>query len=131
MNQAAERMVRHHGGCHCGKVAFWVEAPANITAYECNCSICSCYGYLHLIVPKERFRLSSGQENLASYRFHTCVADHLFCKSCGVKSYYVPRSHPDGYSVNVRCLEKKNIRSIDIIPFDGNNWERNVDSIRN
>lgn len=107
-----------------------MDAPASITAYECSCSICSSLGYLHLIVPADRFRLSTGREHLVSYRFHTCVAEHLFCGSCGVKSFYVPRSHPDGYSVNVRCLEKKSLKSIEVLPFDGVNWERNVDSLR-
>jgi hypothetical protein len=119
-------VVVHRGGCHCGRVAFEVEAPADIEAIECNCSICSKSGYLHLIVPKERFRLLRGAEDLATYTFNTRVAKHLFCRVCGVKSFYVPRSHPDGYSVNVRCLEKGTIRSVAVRFFDGENWERSV-----
>jgi hypothetical protein len=119
-------LVKHAGGCHCGRVKFAVQAPADIEAIECNCSICSTSGFLHLIVPKSRFVLIQGQEALTTYTFNTGVAKHLFCKVCGVKSFYVPRSNPDGYSVNVRCLESGNISNITVKPFDGQNWERHA-----
>jgi hypothetical protein len=122
-------MARHRGGCHCGKVSFEIEAPADIEAYECNCSMCSKFGYLHLMVTKSQFRLLSGDEHLVSYRFNTGVADHLFCGSCGVKSFYVPRSHPDGYSVNVRCLDRTGVRSVKVLPFDGANWEKSMGEV--
>src|SRR4030095_2462129 len=115
--------IKHKGGCHCGGVTFEVEAPAEIEAYECNCSICSKSGFLHLIVPKSRFTLIQGSESLSTYTFNTGVAKHLFCKMCGVKSFYIPRSHPDGYSVNVRCLEPATIGKITVRPIDGKNWE--------
>lgn len=121
----------HRGGCHCGAVRFEVQAPADLQVTECNCSICSKSGYLHLIVPKEDFKLISGEDNLATYTFDTHEAKHLFCKTCGVKSFYVPRSHPDGYSVNVRCLEESGIESINVTPFDGKNWEAHIDELRN
>ena len=116
-------LVKHSGGCHCGRVKFEVEAEAEIEAVECNCSICSKSGFLHLIVPKSRFTLIQGSESLSTYTFNTGVAKHLFCKMCGVKSFYIPRSHPDGYSVNVRCLEPATIGKITVRPFDGRNWE--------
>jgi hypothetical protein len=116
-------LVKHSGGCHCGRVRFQVEAEAEIDAVECNCSICSKSGFLHLIVPKSRFTLIQGSESLSTYTFNTGVAKHLFCKTCGVKSFYIPRSHPDGYSVNVRCLEPATIGKITVRPFDGKNWE--------
>lgn len=116
-------MVKHIGGCHCGRVRFEVEAPAEIEAIECNCSVCSKSGFLHLIVPESRFVLIRGSEDLATYTFNTRVAKHLFCKVCGIKSFYVPRSNPDGYSVNVRCLEPSTITRIIVKPFDGKNWE--------
>jgi len=116
-------MATHRGGCHCGRVKFEVEAPDEIEAAECNCSICSKSGYLHLIVPRSRFRLLQGSDCLSGYRFHTGIAKHLFCKVCGIKSFYVPRSNLDGYSVNVRCLEPATIAAVKITPFDGGNWE--------
>ena len=116
-------MIKHSGGCHCGRVRFEVRAPAELEATECNCSICSKSGYLHLIVPSSRFTLLQGSEHLTSYTFNTGVARHCFCSVCGVKSFYVPRSHPDGYSVNVRCLDPASIQSLSVKDFDGQNWE--------
>jgi len=115
--------VVHAGGCHCGRVRFEVTAPASISVAECNCSICAKSAYLHLIVPKSRFRLLQGEEFLTNYRFNTGVAQHLFCKVCGIKSFYVPRSHPDGISVNARCLDPGTVEHMEVRPFDGVNWE--------
>lgn len=115
--------MKHAGGCHCGRVRFEVEAPARIEVAECNCSICSKVGYLHLIVPADRFRLLEGREALTTYTFNTGIAQHYFCKHCGVKSFYIPRSHPDGVSVNARCLEGDTIESMSVRPFDGRHWE--------
>jgi hypothetical protein len=115
----------HTGSCHCGAVAIEVEAPPDIEAYECNCSMCERTAFLHLIVPASRFKLLRGQESLTTYTFNTGVAKHLFCRVCGVKPFYVPRSNPDGYSVNVRCLDRSTVRSITVRLFDGRNWEAN------
>ena len=119
-------LVTHRGGCHCGDVAFEVEAPARLTAQDCNCSMCSMTGYLHLIVPASRFRLLRGGDRLTAYTFNTGVARHLFCRRCGIKSFYVPRSNPDGYSVNARCLDRSTIVDLEIEPFDGRNWEQSA-----
>ena len=114
---------KHTGGCHCGRVRFEVEAPARIEVAECNCSICAKVGYLHLIVPADRFRLLGGRDELTTYTFNTGVAQHYFCKHCGVKSFYIPRSHPDGVSVNARCLDDGSVESMTVLPYNGRNWE--------
>lgn len=119
-------MATHRGGCHCGAVRFEVEAPAELIVSECNCSICSKTGYLHLIVPASRFRLLQGAENLATYTFGTRTAKHHFCKTCGIKSFYVPRSNPDGFSINARCLDPATIERMTIEPFDGQHWEESA-----
>ncbi|WP_343223636.1 GFA family protein [Metallibacterium sp.] len=93
------------GGCHCGRVRFECQVSAQPLVLDCDCSICRMSGFLHLIVPAARFRLLSGAEDLCEYRFNTGTARHLFCKTCGVKSFYVPRSHPDGIDVNLRCVD--------------------------
>jgi hypothetical protein len=124
MAKTAEILVRHTGACHCGRVRFEIDAPAEIDAVECNCSICSKSAFLHLIVPQSRFRLLQGSDDLTIYKFNTGVAQHLFCKTCGIKAFYIPRSNPDGYSVNVRCLEPVTIRQVHVSGFDGKNWER-------
>jgi len=115
----------YRGSCHCGAVEFEVEAPERVVCQECNCSICSRSGYLHLIVPRSRFRLLRGEAFLTTYTFNTGVARHLFCSICGIKSFYIPRSNPDGYDVNVRCLEPAPAECV-IEPFDGKNWERHA-----
>lgn len=118
----------HRGGCHCGHVRFEVEAPPQVTCRECNCSICSMSGYLHLIVPKSKFKLLSDASGLACYSFNTGVAKHFFCRNCGVKSFYIPRSNPDGYDINVRCLSPAP-EALIIEPFDGRNWEQHAHEV--
>jgi hypothetical protein len=120
---ALPTLVTHRGGCHCGAVAFEVDAPADFTALECSCSICRMTGFLHLIVPKSRFRLLRGAEDLSEYRFNTRTARHLFCRHCGIKSFYVPRSNPDGYSINVHCLHQQTLGKVMIEPFDDTDRE--------
>lgn len=122
--------VTHNGGCHCGDVAFEVAAPAALRVQECNCSICRMTGYLHLIVPASRFRLVGGAESLTTYAFNTGTARHLFCRRCGIKSFYVPRSNPDGFSVNARCLDPATVTRLDVEPFDGQDWEASADALR-
>jgi hypothetical protein len=117
-------MTRHAGGCHCGRVRFEIQAPASIEVGDCNCSMCAKSGYLHLIVPQSRFRLLAGTDSLTSYQFNTGTAKHLFCSICGVKSFYVPRSHPDGYSVNARCLDDGTVTGMRVERVDGRNWEQ-------
>jgi hypothetical protein len=111
-------LVSHRGGCHCGRIRFEVDAPARIDALECNCSICRMTGFLHLIVAAARFRLLQGAEFLTEYTFHSGVAKHRFCRVCGVKAFYVPRSNPDGFDINVRCLDPETIESVSVSLFD-------------
>ena len=124
-------LVTHRGGCHCGAVAFEVQAPARLTVSDCNCSICRMSGYQHLIVPRARFRLLKGAESLTEYRFNTGTARHLFCRHCGVKSFYVPRSNPDGYSVNVRCLDPATVEHVEVEIFDDNDRTASEARLRN
>ena len=119
-------MSRHCGGCHCGRVRFEAHAPAHIEVMECDCSMCSMSGYLHLIVPKSRFKLLSGQHSLTTYQFNTGTAKHTFCATCGVHAFYVPRSDPDKIDVNVRCLDGVDLSALKPHLFDGKNWEHAI-----
>ena len=121
--------ARYAGGCHCGLVRFEVEVERHV-AVECNCSICTKKGFLHLIVARPQFRLLQGEEALATYTFNTGVARHHFCRVCGVHPFYIPRSHPDGVDVNVRCLDGDALQRFAREPFDGRNWEANVETLR-
>ena len=123
-------MTIHKGGCHCGRIRFEVEAPGDLEVNECNCSICRLTGFLHLIVRKDDFKLVSGQDDLSTYQFNTGVAKHFFCSVCGVKSFYIPRSNPDGYSVNARCLDPGTVTSMTVDKFDGRNWEVHAHKLR-
>ncbi len=115
--------MRLTGGCHCAAVRFSFETSPYVELLDCNCSICARTGYLHLIVPHAKFTLDSGQDILSAYRFGSRAAEHLFCRICGVKSFYQPRSHPDAYSVNFRCLDTSHGLTAMITAFDGRNWE--------
>ena len=115
----------YQGSCHCGDIKFECEAPSHIEVEYCNCSICAKSGYLHLILPAKCFKLLSGADKLTTYRFNTMVAQHTFCKTCGVKPFYTPRSNPDGVGVNANCLDTKPEKMV-VIDFDGQNWEENA-----
>ena len=115
----------YEGGCHCGAVRFRVVVD-KYKVDDCNCSICKKKGFLHLIVRPEQFSLLQGADVLTTYRFNTGVAQHLFCRICGIHSFYRPRSHPDCIDVNVRCLDGDAVNDFEIVPFDGANWEENI-----
>jgi hypothetical protein len=120
MNATTPTLVTHRGCCHCRRVRFEVDAPAELDVLDCNCSICRMSGFLHLIVPAARFRLVSGADELGEYTFNTGTARHVFCRHCGIKSFYVPRSHPDGIDVNARCLDDGTVARMTVTPFDDN-----------
>lgn len=115
-------MIEVSGGCHCGAVRFTARMPdPPVQALDCNCSICSMTGFLHVMVPHGDFELLTGRDALSSYRFGTGAAEHLFCSNCGVKSFYQPRSHPKAWSVNANCLDE--LIELEIERFDGRRWE--------
>ena len=124
---SSEGFTWHAGGCHCGGVRFEVALAEVVEAQSCNCSMCAKTGFIHIIVPESRFRLTKGAERLVEYTFNTRVAKHLFCAECGIKSFYRPRSNPDGWSVNARCLDEA--VKLDLSTFDGQNWEANADQL--
>ncbi len=117
--------MKYKGSCHCGAIVFEFEAPENLEVEDCNCSICKKAGHLHLILPMSRFTLIKGEDQLQTYTFNSGVAKHTFCKVCGIKPFYTPRSNPDGIDVNVRCLDTKP-KSVSIVKFDGEHWESNA-----
>jgi hypothetical protein len=117
------------GGCHCGKVRYQVRVE-KLEATECNCSICAKKGFIHLIVPESRFTLLQGQADLSTYTFNTGIAKHHFCRHCGIHAFYRPRSHPDGYDINLRCLDDDAIDLFEITSFDGKHWEEQVETIQ-
>jgi hypothetical protein len=120
-------MQAYDGSCHCGRVRFRVTAVLD-KVVQCNSSICTKKGFLHLIVPLAQFELVSGADDLTLYTFNTGTAKHQFCRHCGIHPFYVPRSDPDKIDVNVRCLEGVDAAAVVIEPFDGANWEQAIGS---
>ena len=125
-----KNMVTHLGSCHCKQIQFEVLGEKNIKVLDCSCSICSILNYKHYIVDKSQFKLLKGKKYLSTYTFNTNVAKHLFCKNCGIKSFYIPRSHPNKISVNANCIYSNTIKSIEAIEFDGRNWEKAFNNLK-
>ncbi len=122
--------VTHKGACHCGAVSFEFQAPKSMSMTICNCSICSLTGYEHIFVKQTDLTFLSGQDHLSEYSFGTGQARHMFCKTCGIKPLYKPRSHPDSYSINYRCIAPNSLKISEKIQFDGGNWEKNIAALQ-
>jgi hypothetical protein len=111
------------GGCHCGRVRFRAKVDLERLS-ECNCTICTKKGILHLPVAPEDFELLSGKNALTAYTFQTGVAQHTFCSHCGMHPFYIPRSSPHRLSVNARALDDIDISTLKPNGFfGGKNWE--------
>lgn len=119
--------MKYRGSCHCQAVTFEIETQEPFEVERCNCSICQKSGFLHLILPLSKFTLLTGENDLTTYSFNTGVAKHTFCKHCGIKPFYTPRSNPDGIDINVNCLDTE--VTMNIMDFDGQNWEQNAASL--
>ncbi|PKA52370.1 hypothetical protein AXF42_Ash010267 [Apostasia shenzhenica] len=125
-SMSAEAVI-HTGGCHCKRVRWQVEAPKSIIGWHCNCSDCAMRGNIHFIVPFSKFKLIGDSEpNLTTYTFGTHTAKHTFCKVCGITSFYIPRSNPDGVAVTVKCVDSGTLSHVEHRSFDGINWERSI-----
>ena len=123
-------MVLHKGGCHCGAVQFEFDAAAKVDVTDCNCSMCHMTGYEHVFVPQADLRFICGEGELTEYRFNTGQAVHMFCKTCGIKPLYRPRSHPEAWSVNLRCVAPGTLSIAKRIAFDGQDWEGNIAALK-
>ncbi|KAJ4706852.1 centromere protein V [Melia azedarach] len=119
-----EDLILHNGGCHCRKEIWRVRAPASVIVWKCNCSDCSMRGNVHFTVPCKNFELlGNSEEFLTTYSFGTHTSKHIFCKVCGITSFYVPRGSPDGVAVTFRCVESGTLSHVEIKHYDGQNWE--------
>ena len=129
LTDSALYIMIYQGQCHCADIRFEVEAPQKIKCVNCNCSICSKSWYLHLIVPRSKFHLIEGATSIKTYTFGSGIAKHHFCNTCGVKSFYIPRSNPDGVDVNVNCLQPRPVE-IEIESFDGQQWDNHAHTLK-
>lgn len=111
------------GSCHCGKVRYQVDTQLS-PVIQCNCSICSRTGALLTFVPPEQFRLLSGEDALTDYQFNTKNIHHLFCSTCGIRSF-ARGTNPSGtpsYAINVRCLADVDPNTLQITHVDGKSF---------
>lgn len=112
---------KYTGGCHCGRVRYEVTADLAQPVIACNCSICNKSGSLLTFVPAAAFDLLSGADALVDYQFAKKQIHHLFCPTCGVRSF-ARGAAPDGtemIAVNARCLDDVDIGALTLHPFDG------------
>lgn len=122
----------YQGGCHCRQIRFefsLIESLENTEIIQCNCSMCEKLGYLHIIIQKNKFKLTTDWKHLNCYQFNTKVAKHYFCNNCGIKPFYQPRSHPDCWSINARCIDSISSYNLQIKGFNGKQWSENISSI--
>lgn len=118
-------LINHKGSCHCKALQYEViNYSKDVTVWKCNCSICEMRQNPHIIVPKSHFQLLQGENEMTIYKFGSNIASHIFCKICGISPFYIPRSNPDGYAININCIDKSTIRNITYSEFDGKNWEK-------
>jgi len=111
------------GGCHCGRVRFRARVDLDRLS-QCNCTVCTKKGILHLVTAPEDFELLKGKTALTAYTFGTGVAQHTFCRHCGMHAFYIPRSQPHNVTVNARCLDDVDGPSLKPTRFfGGRNWE--------
>uniref|UniRef100_A0A803MUS3 CENP-V/GFA domain-containing protein n=1 Tax=Chenopodium quinoa TaxID=63459 RepID=A0A803MUS3_CHEQI len=122
MNSNSQLVVSHRG-CHCGRIRYKFRSPQSVTAWKCNCSMCSKRGKISFSVPSHDFELILGESNITTYTFGSCTAKHTFCNICGITSFNISRSNPDAVSVNFACVDPGTIRHAEIKSFDGCNWE--------
>lgn len=127
--QQSLQKARHTGDCHCGRIKFEFRCEPDQIVYRCNCSICERVGFLHLIIPERDFTLLTSWDEIAEYNFGSGIARHFFCKTCGVKPFYVPRSNPEGISIHYRCVDPSTFAEVSIEDFDGRNWEQHAASL--
>lgn len=109
------------GSCHCGKVAFTVEAEMPGKAMQCNCTHCRRKGFLLAFFPVEQFRLDRGEGDLKSYYFYKHAIEHRFCTTCGTQGFAVGKT-PDGKAmaaVNLRCVPECDLEALEIQKVDG------------
>jgi hypothetical protein len=119
----AAMLEMREGGCHCGRIRFRARVDLDRLS-QCNCTVCTKKGILHLSTALEDFELLRGKTALTAYTFGTGVAQHTFCSNCGMHAFYIPRTQPDRVTVNARCLD--GIDGPSLKPtrfFEGRHWE--------
>ena len=111
-------MKTYCGSCHCGRIKFEIDADLD-HARSCDCSFCSKRAALVHRVPEERFRIVAGSAELQAYQFHTRTAKHFFCRTCGIFPFHRPRTAPQMWGINGRCLDSVDLESVRVEKVHG------------
>ena len=98
--------------CHCGSVELEVETDLK-NIKQCNCSICKRKNAKMNLISKDSIKVIKGENNLSSYKFNTMIAEHFFCKTCGIYTHHNRRSDPNGVGINIGCID-----SIDSLEYE-------------
>ena len=112
------------GSCHCGAVAFSVDADPPAEAMSCNCSHCQRKGFLLAFLPADTFTLTKGEDALTDYLFNKHNIRHRFCATCGTEAFAEGKG-PGGSEVraiNLRCVPSIELDSLTINKVDGANF---------
>lgn len=119
------------GSCHCGAVRFIVTLSEDIaSARRCDCSLCARRGAVTVSAAKDDITYTAGQDNLTLYQFNTRVAEHYFCKTCGIYTHHRRRSDPDEIGVNLACLEGQTPFLAQVLVYDGQNHPNDIGESR-
>ncbi|MGI9261584.1 MAG: GFA family protein [Woeseiaceae bacterium] len=102
----------YSGSCHCGGVRFLAKLDLK-DCIVCDCSICTMKGAIMVRIPAADFEMLTSPDQLSEYRFNRKIARHFFCKTCGIFPFHRPRTRPELWGVNVRCLEDIKIDALD------------------
>jgi len=111
----------YSGGCHCGAVRYEVELDLAKPVISCNCSMCGRVGSLLTFVPAANFTLLQGEDSLTDYQFNKHVIHHVFCKTCGIKSFARGKGRDGGdtVAINTRCLDGVELDKLNLTAYDG------------
>ena len=103
---------RYEGSCHCGEVKFRAILDLD-KSIVCDCSICRKKGSIISRADDSGFELLTSLDELSVYTFNKNIAKHYFCPKCGVHPFHHPRSYPELWGINVRCLKGVTVDDVD------------------
>lgn len=121
IDASSSERVTVNGACHCGAVRFTTTLVEGFaSARRCTCSICRMRGAVAVTSTPQDFRITHGEDKLATYRFNTKSAEHHFCRVCGIYTHHKRRSNPNQLGVNAACLEGVSpFDFTEVVVFDG------------
>lgn len=108
------------GSCHCGAVAYAIDADPPAEAVRCNCSHCQAKGFLLAFFPEDALRRTADGP-VVTYRFNSEQIAHQFCPACGVEPFATGPGPGVGpmVAVNLRTVKGIDIAALQVRDYDG------------